>query len=136
MNRCMDDKCGHVNSAYTMSHHSSTTLKATSTKQHGRAAAGSGSKANSMTQRGSVTWDITLSRPIQHCEEHNRQGWPFTHGCRSAGQLTVRHHAEQQDKHNGLYRGLAGDWWLRLHGSLLLRVHTVLHFMNINFMFT
>lgn len=57
-------------------------------------------------------------------------------GCRSAGQLTVRHHAEQQDKHKGLYRDLAGDWWFRLHGALLLHVHTVLLFMNINLMFT
>lgn len=88
-------------------------------------------------QRGSVTWDITLSRPIQHCEEHNRQGWPFTHAlllplcwttacaspCRATGQ------------HNALYRGLARDWWFRLHGSLLFDVNTVLHFMNVNVMF-
>lgn len=25
------------------------------------------------------TWDVTLGRPIQHCEGHNRQGWPRTY---------------------------------------------------------
>lgn len=80
-NRCMNEECGCMNSSYTMSHHSYTALKATSTKQHGTQPLAPAGKATvaQWRQRESVTWDITLSRPIQHCEEHNRQGWPFTH---------------------------------------------------------
>lgn len=44
------------------------------------------------------------------------------------------HHAEQQDKHKRVLQTFGG--WFKLCGSLLVHVHTVLHFMNINSMFT
>lgn len=53
--------------------------KAASTKQHGTQRWLQQNKLARWRQHRSVTWDITLSRPIQHCEEHNRQGWPFKH---------------------------------------------------------
>lgn len=95
-------------------------------------------------QRGSVTWDVTLSRPIQHCEGHNRQGVGLSHtGCRSLCRTTdncaspcraTGYTHTNTHTHCGLYRGLAGESGGL--GSLLFHVHTVLHFMNINFMFT
>jgi len=53
--------------------------KAASKKQRGTQPLAPAVKLAQWQQHGSITWDITLSRPIQHCEEHNRQNWPFKH---------------------------------------------------------
>lgn len=87
----------------------------------GHKAAGSGNqKLAQQRQHGSITWDITLSRPIQHCEGHNRQGWPFTHRlplCPTNGLCA----SMQSNKTNttGATEILAGDWWFKLQGSRL-----------------
>lgn len=88
-------------SGYTMSHHRSTATKQRGTQPFS-------SKASLVTTAWkSVTWDITLSRPIQHCEEHNRQGWPFNHRlplCRTTDRATT-----QSNKTN--MTNSTGVWW-------------------------
>lgn len=133
-NGCMNEECGHRYTGYPMSHHSSTALRTHLQKQHKHAVAGSSRKAQ-WGQLGSVTWDITLSRPIQHCEGHNRQGWPFTHRlqlCPTWLCVTM-----QSSKHTQCSLQRFGGGLVVL-ASLLSssHVHTVVYFMNINVMFT
>lgn len=75
----MDEECERVNARLHQVTRQLYSSKAACTKQHGKQPLALAVKAARWRQHGSVTWDITLSRPIQHCEEHNRQGWPFKH---------------------------------------------------------
>lgn len=97
--------------ATTMSHHSS---KATSTKQHGYAAAGSSSKASSMM----TAWKRYLGH---HSQPSNTALWGtqqtgLAFHTRAAALLDDWLCVTMQSNrttHSGLYRGLAGDWWFR-----------------------
>lgn len=108
--------------------------KVTSTKQHGHAAAGLQQvKLAEWRQHGSVTWDIALSRPIQHCEEHNRQGWPFTHRlplCRT----NWPHIIMQSNRTNTMgsteiWREIGG---LSFTALVFFHLHTLLQFLWIS----
>lgn len=108
-------------SGYTTSHHRST-----ATKQRGTQPCSS--KASLVTTAWkSVTWDFTLSRPIQHCEEH-KTGLAFQSQAATLQDNWPSHHAEQQ-LHWSLVRG-----WL-IFTALLFHVHTVLYVLKIILLF-
>lgn len=108
LNGCMDEEC--VNNHVTSQLYSSKATEA--------ARARSGAKASWMT----TAWKRYLGH---HSQPSNTALW----GTQQTG--LAFHTRAAALTHNGLYRD-----GLRLHGSLLFHVHTLLRFMNINLMFT